>query len=920
MLIKHFTIGAQGTLDLNDPTDADNEFYCIEPSPDYSRIVLAGDENKAFLVKSEDFTQEFTEITDYTGKIFEARFHPAGAKVCLVGADKDPVVYDLEACKKLSLENPVTGSLSTCAWSPDGTTLAVVSMNGTLVIFEEDGESYKVTRQWQLTEKPLKKDLLHGLSCVFESNTKILCSGKTFLQVVEKSGEDWRYSLSPKIKHEAFIYTLSLLEDNFLLTIGEDSKLKIWNLTLEVCLVERELSQEAYIQRVRYDPSTQTIFLMDNLGFIHLIENVAKTAVPETQPDIVEEALEGMKEETNTVSVTFGKEEAKEDKDPIGNEILEGAVLPDESNSMRVENGVEAEREVRNRKKLVYDEDEDEEDNKSEDYERDDPLEKERRIKQKKFVETYLTTRPQKPFQPGSTVRQGRRNYLCWNIYGQVTIRSDGGEASLIDVEYSLVDLPKKMIPNSYNYSMASVNYKGVLLASTGYIQQEDAYEDEEIEEDMKHSVLYFVPSTSSSKEWCVKLKRNENTLCIALGLNWCAVATNNKMIRLFGPTGADFFVFGFSQPIISMATYENLLAILYTDSFPFSGDQSLKVRVMNISNMNTESDCRVPLSSKSYVRWFGFSQEGSLFIHDSKHMLWTQIKKDLWGPIYDGTASRNLWMIGVAERKIIGLRLPAGEVEPNPLNNLNPAAIDFKIPFVNDTCKEIFAKTIELEQEEARSGLWGYMKTSAFSTTLFDTDDPMSVYRESIKTPEELAGFSFEIDKMRIKLIRQAVVDGKHEEAIWYGLQLENPKTLEACLTLLEKMGKHNLASKMRVEVERLGRLQFKHQSGGKTCYIPQIVYKTDTSQPQSLANSSMEAAAETALRASQTLKPLKNSFTDVLNQESETKEEDKENKMISRKKSSIDESNGKTSADEKHVYGLDIFRDLSHIKKAKK
>jgi hypothetical protein len=51
---------------------------------------------------------------------------------------------------------------------------------------------------------------------------------------------------------------------------------------------------------------------------------------------------------------------------------------------------------------------------------------------------------------------------------------------SFIDVEYTLSNLSKKMIPNVFRFKMADLSYSGVLLASEGVEHTLDEYIDEE--------------------------------------------------------------------------------------------------------------------------------------------------------------------------------------------------------------------------------------------------------------------------------------------------------------------------------------------------------------------------------------------------------------------------------------------------------
>jgi hypothetical protein len=94
----------------------------------------------------------------------------------------------------------------------------------------------------------------------------------------------------------------------------------------------------------------------------------------------------------------------------------------------------------------------------------------------------------QSPLHSNKTSHPGSHNFLCYNHAGKVILRSvsynNKNSTTFIDVEYSLSNLSKLMIPNTLNFTMADLSYSGVLLASPGVELTLDEYLDEEADQD----------------------------------------------------------------------------------------------------------------------------------------------------------------------------------------------------------------------------------------------------------------------------------------------------------------------------------------------------------------------------------------------------------------------------------------------------
>jgi hypothetical protein len=130
---------------------------------------------------------------------------------------------------------------------------------------------------------------------------------------------------------------------------------------------------------------------------------------------------------------------------------------------------------------------------------------------------------------------------------------------------------------------MAVLSYSGVLLASRAEERDENEYEEDELDDDVlgadlekrkKSSNIQFKPfsSTGASKEWSYELKNRESVECLAMGSRWCAVLTTNNYLRVFSTDGIQKHLLCLATPVVSMAGYENLLAVVSHAGLPIYG------------------------------------------------------------------------------------------------------------------------------------------------------------------------------------------------------------------------------------------------------------------------------------------------------------------------------------------------------------
>lgn len=259
---------------------------------------------------------------------------------------------------------------------------------------------------------------------------------------------------------------------------------------------------------------------------------------------------------------------------------------------------------------------------------------------------------------------------------------------------------------------MADINYRGTLLANQGYVLRDDEYEDDELGDEEKKAKVLFLPSKYSVKGWEVKLGVRENIISIAQGNIFSSVFTSKNFVRFFSPEGKEFFILG-ARSVLTMTAYDNLLAILYHGNSPFTGDQCIRVKVFNASTLRVSIDTPVVISNNSKVKWFGFSSQGNLFIQDTHDILWTLVGRNSWSPVLE----KRIWIVGIDDNLIHGVKLGYGEKDPNPLADLNPSTFEMKMPLTTPDYDKLSLGVVQREQLEFRKDVWGHMAHCVIKT-----------------------------------------------------------------------------------------------------------------------------------------------------------------------------------------------------------
>ncbi|XP_055935978.1 WD repeat and HMG-box DNA-binding protein 1-like [Argiope bruennichi] len=302
----------------------------------------------------------------------------------------------------------------------------------------------------------------------------------------------------------------------------------------------------------------------------------------------------------------------------------------------------------------------------------------------------------QKPFQPSSTPVNLDRRFMLWNNVGIVRCY-DTEEENSIDVEFHDATVYHPLhLNNIHNHTLAALSTEALLLGSP-----------KSDETTSKLECLHF-GTWDSNKEWIVEMPENEEIEAVALGDGFAACVTDKKFIRLYTISGIQCEVFLMPGPVVCCTARGNQLLVVFHKGLGIEGDQCLNMMIVkvNLEKHSSVKECFLPLSSKSFLSWLGFTDEGTPCIVDSSGIL-SLLNTSCgvkWIPVADTTAnmkgkSNTYFVLGLSEiKQEIRCILCKGSKYPSLLPRPNIAVLPFSLPFC-----EMSTDKGRLEEENQR-------------------------------------------------------------------------------------------------------------------------------------------------------------------------------------------------------------------------
>jgi hypothetical protein len=207
---------------------------------------------------------------------------------------------------------------------------------------------------------------------------------------------------------------------------------------------------------------------------------------------------------------------------------------------------------------------------------------------------------------------------------------------SRIEIEFDDASFHSHVsIPNHHEFVLAFMNENGIFLASQS---QDVGLED--FVDDAKPSVIYF-QGFRFEVNWSLQMPAQEvpESICIC---NVCVVFTSLNYLRVFNFGGVQLQVLSMTGPVVSLASHQNTLAVLYHSGAPVLGCQSILCEFWYMSEFSLKSDAdffkediKLALSPESNLIWSGFSETGNFFTVDSSNTVRNYWKRgSSWVPV----------------------------------------------------------------------------------------------------------------------------------------------------------------------------------------------------------------------------------------------------------------------------------------------
>lgn len=287
-------------------------------------------------------------------------------------------------------------------------------------------------------------------------------------------------------------------------------------------------------------------------------------------------------------------------------------------------------------------------------------------------------------------------------------------------------------------------------------------------------------------------------------------------MIRVYTLQGIEVLAISMEKPVVTIAGYENQLAVVYHSSIPLLGHQSLHVRVYNMFTYEKITDAELPLTPYSKLAWFGYSEEGCLYTQDSKGYVRTMLK-DIWMPVYEESEGAKLWIIGISDNEMRAIKLAQDEFEPNPLSKLNARTFKLKPVLVNNFYGGLLGKKLNVEQAVYRKDNYGYLKEAGNLR-----NDDKAVIRQGIKDDRQVRSLNLDVDKSRVDFVRNLILEEEFEKAMYVACQIESEQLFQKCLKLVDGMGHKQLAKRIAEVHNEIGMSKYLKVNKVSTQVVP--------------------------------------------------------------------------------------------------
>lgn len=390
----------------------------------------------------------------------------------------------------------------------------------------------------------------------------------------------------------------------------------------------------------------------------------------------------------------------------------------------------------------------------------------------------------QSAFQPGSSPIFNAQRYLCWNSTGIIKgiIDEQNGISSII-VDFHDVSVHHSIqIPNQQDFQLGDLSDKVIILASRGEREGEDKTRS-------IIKVMNFASWWDKNREWSIDLPRREFADCVAASLEYCAVATSERYIRMFSHGGAQLKLVSIPGAIITISSNLEQLFYTYHRARGFDGEQFISCGILSMQPQTAKSIPQdIGLSNGTEIVWTGFTDEGSPAVYDTRGI----VRIVSWGtgqwlPIANTKAVKKMksvdwwYLISINEgNKEIAAVLCHNSTYPEVHPRPEIEVLRINMPLLNPK-SEISVQEADLIMNGNIGGTIEMLQSRGYRS------DP---------NMEEL--IQKQITKSILKLLLGAIVQDADDRGFEICTMLQTPQQVQMAVRLANQKGRVKLAQRL--------------------------------------------------------------------------------------------------------------------------
>jgi WD40 repeat protein len=810
-------------------TEIPDEGYAIAVNPTNPAMIAYGGASHNVDVITDLNVSNAVSVMKFYGSVYQVEWDRTGRFIAAASDDSCAVIFDIKEERSYKCEPGHEGSVLSAHFDALNRFIATVGCDGHVNIYTfatQTGDiqinlvkRHRIGKETQVKNPQRLRPSWHP-----EEPCLALPGGKLLNLLKQSPKGEWEHLFESQFRHDADITQALWLEVSgvglHLATAGLDHLVRVWFFATKE--MKAEVKVNDFVQEMRYQPASNALAIVDYTGHYAIWGNVISQEV---------ERKTGLGSKHRVVK--FEEEDSAADlvttamKPVAVIQEAQFAHIPQQVHDSKRSLAMEEEPQRQIQQEIQAKSTRMDENSNSKTFDMVKGVKKPNVPRQISRADEIIDAYPQNVLHPSSTSSffDGRR-LLSWNLLGAISLRNEG-ERMAIDIEFDDKTYhPTIVLTDFAGISMGTMNHRGAVMASRFKEQNDNEYEDEE-DESQKHSTLRFKSfhGNLSEFDWEKRLEEGENAEAVAIGSNWCALATSYLNLRIFNHQGLELAVYALERLVVALAGYENILAIVLHEGVPLLGCQALKVRLIDAEVGKMLCELPLPISPGATLTWFGFSEEGMLLSYDTEGVLrgceftytrlWTNLfeQSAICKQNHQCTSTSKLWFVGMCDYEIVGVILSKDAVEPTKYPRPHVTSFAISPPFLPPTAQQstmvqkfreqIVRKRIILSNEISRAKLFMHQKTGAraYSTNKFDK--AYNYKNMSIKGAEEVLKADEVVDKHLVDIFREALVAEDNEMALSVIPLFHSGKVARLCAVLAEKLNRPVVAEKAKLMIQ---------------------------------------------------------------------------------------------------------------------